>query len=61
MASSIIHIAVASELNKKLNRDRAKLLIGTFAPDISKLVGETKKLSHFTIKEDENIPDLDRF
>ena len=61
MASSIIHIAVASELNKKLNRDRSKLLIGTIAPDISKLVGESKKFSHFTIQSDENIPDLDKF
>ena len=65
MASSMIHIVVANELNKKMNRDSSKLLIGTIAPDISKLVGETKKYSHFLddtdIEEEENVPNLDRF
>ena len=42
MASSMIHIAVAHELNKKLKIDKQKLLIGTIAPDISKLIGENK-------------------
>ncbi len=60
MASSIIHMAVASELNKKLNRDESKLLIGTIAPDISKLVGDKKSKSHFIINDDD-IPDVDRF
>ena len=60
MASSMIHIAVAHELNKKLMRDEQKLLIGTIAPDISKLIGKTKKDSHF-LNEEENIPDLYKF
>lgn len=63
MASSMIHIAVASELNKKLNRDKSKLLIGTIAPDISKLIGESKRITHFVNDETESdsIPDLDLF
>lgn len=60
MASSMIHIAVANEVNKKLNRDKSKLFIGTIAPDISKLVGESKIKSHFQDKND-NIPNLERF
>lgn len=60
MASSMIHIAVAHELNKKLMRDEQKLLIGTIAPDISKLIGETKKNSHF-LNDDEDIPDIYKF
>lgn len=60
MASSMIHIAVANEINKKLNRDKSKLLIGTIAPDISKLIGETKVKSHFQDRND-NIPNLDKF
>ena len=60
MASAIIHMAVASELNKKLNRDENKLLIGSIAPDISKHVGETKKLSHF-LSDDTDIPNIDKF
>ena len=63
MASSMIHIAVANELNKKLNRDKSKLLIGTIAPDISKLIGESKRITHFVNDETESdsIPDLDLF
>ena len=60
MASSLIHIAVAKELNKDLKRDRSKMLIGTIAPDISKLIGETKIKSHFQDAPD-NIPNLDKF
>lgn len=60
MASSMIHIAVANEINKKINRDKSKLLIGTIAPDISKLIGETKEKAHFQDRND-NIPNLDKF
>lgn len=60
MASAIIHMAVASELNKKLKRDDSKILIGSIAPDISKHIGETKKMSHFLI-DDTDIPDIDKF
>lgn len=61
MASSIIHIAVANELNKKLNRDKAKLLIGTIAPDISKFIGETKLYSHFLDSNKTDVPNLKKF
>lgn len=61
MASSMTHIAIASEINKKLNRNRSKLLIGTIAPDISKLVNETKLYSHFLDSNNSDIPNLDRF
>ena len=47
MASTMIHIVVANEINKKLKRDSSKLLIGTIAPDISKNIGENKVKSHF--------------
>lgn len=60
MASSIIHIAVANEINKVLNKNKEKLLIGSIAPDIAKLVGETKKKSHF-LDNDDDIPNLNRF
>ena len=60
MASSMIHMAVASEINKKIKADESKLLIGSIAPDISKLVGQSKKKSHF-ISEIKDIPDLEKF
>ena len=60
MASSMIHIVVANELNKILNRNNKKILIGSIAPDISKHIGMTKIESHF---EDDNndLPNLDKF
>lgn len=60
MASSMIHIAVANEINKILNRNNKDILIGSIAPDISKHIGMTKLESHF---EDENndLPNLDKF
>ena len=47
MASSVIHMCVAKEINKYLKRDDKNILIGTIAPDISKLLNETKEKSHF--------------
>ena len=61
MASTVIHMAVASEINKKLKRDNKKFLIGSIAPDISKQIGETKRLSHFLDDDDTNIPNIERF
>jgi hypothetical protein len=60
MASSMIHIAVANEVNKKINRNNKYILIGSIAPDISKLIGRTKLESHFQDSLD-NIPNLDKF
>ena len=60
MASSLIHIAVAKELNKTLKRDREKLFLGTIAPDISKLIGENKMKTHF-LDQDDSIPNLEKF
>ena len=59
MASSVIHMCVASEINKQLKMDKNQLLLGSIAPDISKHVGETKTRSHFFTKIDE--VDIDRF
>lgn len=61
MASSIIHIAVANEINKILKKDTSKLLIGSIAPDISKIVGETKEKSHFLDDVNDDIPNMERF
>ncbi len=47
MASFIIHLAVASEINKKIKKDEGKILMGAIAPDISKLVGLSRKKTHF--------------
>lgn len=63
MASSIIHIAVCDKLNKKLKRDRTKMLIGTVAPDIAKLLGEDKAGTHFLDRKslEPDVPIIDKF
>lgn len=61
MASSIIHICVAKKVNEFLNYDYKQLYLGTIAPDISKLVGETKQKSHFLTSIDSDIPDINAF
>ena len=61
MASAIIHIAVANELNKELKRDKAKFLIGSIAPDIAKIVGDSREKSHFIDIQGSDIPNIDLF
>ena len=60
MASAVIHMAVASEINRFTKRDNNKYLLGSIAPDISKLVGNPRRQSHFC-DEDTDIPDMDKF
>lgn len=61
MASYVIHIAVAQEINKVIKKDKRKILLGSIAPDLSKLIGETKVKSHFLDSEQDLIPKLDEF
>lgn len=61
MASAIIHICVAKEMNKKLNVDEKKLFLGSIAPDISKQIGETKEKSHFLTTSKEDVPNIIEF
>ena len=59
MASAIIHIEVAKKLNEQLKKKKKELFLGTIAPDISKHIGQDRKISHFL---DENrIPNLNLF
>ena len=61
MASTVIHMAIASEVNKTLKRNESEFLIGSIAPDISKLLGKNKVESHFLENETNDVPDIDRF
>ncbi len=62
MASAIIHLCVAKEVNKYLNMDENELLLGSIAPDISKQIGQTKEISHFLdYSNEDDIPNIDRF
>lgn len=60
MASSIIHMCIAKKINEKLRiPDENMLLFGSIAPDISKLVGQTKEKSHFLTTN--KVVDIDKF
>ena len=62
MASAVIHLCVAKEVNKYLKMDENMILLGAIAPDISKQIGETKEISHFLDHTNEDdIPNIDRF
>ena len=62
MASAIIHLCIAKEVNKVLGMDEKTLFLGTIAPDISKEIGQSKEISHFLDHSNENnIPNIDRF
>ena len=61
MASAVIHMAIANEINKYLKCDKDKILIGSIAPDISKQIGDTKVGSHFLDSEDTTIPNINKF
>lgn len=63
MASAIIHLAVAKQLEDKLTIKRKyDYYLGSIAPDISKQIGQTKYESHFfknSAKED--VPNIELF
>ena len=62
MASAIIHLCIAKEVNKYLNMNDREILLGSIAPDISKLIGQTKEISHFLDHSNEDdIPNIERF
>ena len=60
MASTIIHMAVANELNKKLGRDNNLILLGGIAPDLGKIADGSKLKAHFQ-DADDDIPNIKRF
>ena len=62
MASAVIHLCVAKEVNKYINMDEKHILLGSIAPDIAKQVGQTKEISHFLDHTNEDdIPNIERF
>lgn len=61
MASAVIHIAVAKEINKDLKMKEKELFLGAIAPDISKQLGESKVKSHFLLNDKSDLPILDNF
>ena len=63
MASALIHLAVAKRVNEVLKIENEKhLIFGSIAPDIAKMVGSTRKKSHFILEDEEtDTPNVERF
>ena len=61
MASAIIHLAIANEINRRIKHDKDKILIGSIAPDIAKKIGREKITSHFLNEIGNNVPNMDKF
>ena len=62
MASAIIHICVAKEIEKNLKIKNLKdYYLGSIAPDIAKQIGRSKKESHFLYNEKDQVPNIDMF
>ena len=62
MASAVIHLCVAKEVNKYLKMDENMLLLGSIAPDLAKQINQTKEISHFLDHTNEDdIPNIDLF
>ena len=61
MASAVIHLCVAKEINKVLKMDEKELYLGSIAPDISKQIGEEKKKSHFLTLKEDDVPNIYEF
>ncbi len=62
MASTIIHLAIAKELEKKLNiKNKYEYYLGTIAPDLSKQIGRLKQESHFIKNTFNDTPNIEIF
>lgn len=61
MASVIIHLAVAKKINEVLKRNQNELFLGAMAPDAAKLVGSSRKISHFITDLESDTPEIDVF
>lgn len=69
MASSLIHIAVAKELEKKIFKERNIKIkkkydyyLGSIAPDLAKQIGSSKYEAHFYKNSSkENVPNIELF
>lgn len=60
MASTMIHLCVAQEINKKIGHNRKEILLGSIAPDINQLLGLKREVSHFE-DNDYYSPNLSNF
>ena len=61
MASAVIHLCIAKQINEKLKLDEKLFFLGNIAPDISKQIGTSREKSHFLSRPAQDIPNIDEF
>lgn len=62
MASAVIHLAVAKELEKYFNiKNKKDYYLGTIAPDIAKQIGKEKTEGHFLYNTKTDVPNIKMF
>ncbi len=60
MASAIIHMAVGKCIGDIIGKNSKAFFLGTIAPDISKIVGQDRDISHF-VEPGKKSPNIKRF
>lgn len=62
MASAVIHLAIAKELEKYLNISNKKdYYLGAIAPDLAKQINLNRNTSHFSYDNSQGIPNINLF
>lgn len=62
MASAVIHLAVAKEIEKYFNiKNKKDYYLGTIAPDIAKQIGKEKTEGHFLYSTKTDVPNIKMF
>ncbi len=62
MASAVIHLAIAKELEKYLNIPNKKdYYLGSIAPDLAKHINLNRNISHFSYDNFQGIPNINLF
>jgi len=60
MASAIIHMAVAKAVGDIIDKNSNDYFLGSIAPDISKIVGKDRAISHFE-EDGMETPNIEKF
>jgi len=61
MASSLIHICIAKNINEKLNLNENQLYLGSITPDINNWSNIPKANTHFSDKDNPDVPNVNLF
>lgn len=61
MASALIHMAVCKKVNEILKLNEKEIMLGSIAPDVAKMIGSSRRLSHYITKVDSDTPNIELF